>query len=103
MKDLGAMMKQAQQMQAKMASLQNELAEREVESSAGGGAVKVRVNGKQELLSIKISKEAVDPNDVETLEELVFTAVNQALKQSQDMVTNAMSKITGGIKLPGMF
>ncbi|MBY0516022.1 MAG: YbaB/EbfC family nucleoid-associated protein [Bacteriovoracaceae bacterium] len=103
MKDLGAMMKQAQQMQAKMASLQNELAEREVETSAGGGAVKVRVNGKQELLSIKILKEAVDPNDVETLEELVFTAVNQALKQSQDMVTNAMSKITGGMKLPGMF
>lgn len=103
MKDLGAMMKQAQQMQAKMASLQNELAEREVETSAGGGAVKVKVNGKQELLSIKIAKEAVDPNDVETLEELVFTAVNQALKQSQDMVTNAMSKITGGLKLPGMF
>ena len=103
MKDLSQMMKQAQQMQAKMASLQNELADREVEVSAGGGAVKVKVNGKQELLSIKIAKEAVDPNDVETLEELVFTAVNQALKQSQDMVTNAMSKITGGLKLPGLF
>ncbi|MFP5458424.1 MAG: YbaB/EbfC family nucleoid-associated protein [Bacteriovoracia bacterium] len=101
--NINQMMKQAQQMQAKMASLQNELAAREVESSAGGGAVKVRVNGKQELLSIKISKEAVDPNDVETLEELVFTAVNQAMKESQEMVTNAMSKITGGMSLPGLF
>lgn len=97
------MMKQAQQMQAKMASLQNELAEREIEASAGGGAVKVKVNGKQELLSIKIAAEAVDPNDVETLETLVQTAVNQAMKQSQEMVTSAMSKITGGLSLPGMF
>ena len=97
------MMKQAQQMQAKMASLQNELAEREIEASAGGGAVKVKVNGKQELLSIKIAVEAVDPSDVETLETLVQTAVNQAMKQSHEMVTSAMSKITGGLNLPGMF
>lgn len=101
--NMNQMMKQAQQMQAKLASLQNELAEREVESSAGGGAVKVKVNGKQELLAIKISKEAVDPNDVETLEELVFTAVNQAMKQSQEMVSSAMSKVTGGLSIPGMF
>ncbi|MCE3012965.1 MAG: YbaB/EbfC family nucleoid-associated protein [Proteobacteria bacterium] len=101
--NINQMMKQAQQMQAKLASLQNELAEREVEASAGGGAVKVKVNGKQELLSIKISKEAVDPNDVETLEELVFTAVNQAMKQSQEMVSSAMSKVTGGLSIPGMF
>ncbi len=101
--NLQQMMKQAQQMQAKMASLQNELATREVEASAGGGAVKVKVNGKQELLSIKIAAEAVDPNDVATLEELVFTAVNQAMKQSQEMVTQAMGKITGGLSLPGMF
>jgi DNA-binding YbaB/EbfC family protein len=101
--NINNMMKQAQQMQAKMASLQNELAEREVEFSAGGGAVVVRVNGKQELLSIKISKDAVDPNDVETLETLVFTAVNSAMKESQDMVTKAMSKITGGLSLPGLF
>ena len=101
--NMNQMMKQAQQMQAKLASLQNELAEREVEASAGGGAVKVKVNGKQELLSIKIDKEAVDPNDVETLEELVFTAVNQAMKQSQEMVSSAMSKVTGGLNIPGMF
>jgi nucleoid-associated protein EbfC len=97
------LMKQAQQMQAKLAVLQNELAEREVEASAGGGMVKARVNGKQQLLSITINKECVDPNDVTTLEELVFTAVNQAMKDSQDMVQQAMSKITGGMNIPGLF
>ena len=101
--NMNNLMKQAQQMQAKMAMLQNELAEREVEASAGGGMVKVKVNGKQQLLSISINKECVDPNDVATLEELVFTAVNQAMKQSQDMVQQAMSKITGGMNIPGMF
>jgi len=100
---MGNLMKQAQQMQAKLAMLQNELAEREVESSAGGGMVKVKVNGKQELLSISINKECVDPNDVATLEELVFTAVNQAMKDSQAMVQQAMSKVTGGMNIPGMF
>lgn len=97
------LMKQAQQMQAKLAMLQNELNDREVEAAAGGGMVKVKVNGKQQLLSISINKECVDPNDVTTLEELVFTAVNQAMKQSQDMVQQAMSKVTGGMNIPGMF
>jgi nucleoid-associated protein EbfC len=101
--NMNNLMKQAQQMQAKLAMLQNELAEREVEASAGGGMVKVKVNGKQQLLSISINKDCVDPNDVATLEELVFTAVNQAMKQSQDMVQQAMSKITGGMSIPGMF
>ena len=90
-------------MQAKLAMLQNELAEREIESSAGGGMVKVKVNGKQQVLSISINKECVDPNDVATLEDLVLTAVNQGLKQSQDMVQQAMSKITGGMNIPGLF
>lgn len=101
--NMNNLMKQAQQMQAKLAMLQNELAEREVEASAGGGMVKVKVNGKQELLSISINKECVDPNDVATLEELVFTAVNQAMKQSQQMVQQAMSKVTGGMNIPGLF
>lgn len=101
--NMNNMMKQAQQMQAKLAMLQNELAEREVEASAGGGMVKVKVNGKQQLLSISINKECVDPNDVATLEELVFTAVNQAMKESQDMVQQAMSKVTGGMNIPGLF
>jgi DNA-binding YbaB/EbfC family protein len=101
--NMNNLMKQAQQMQAKLAMLQNELADREVESSAGGGMVKVKVNGKQQLLSISINKECVDPNDVATLEELVFTAVNQAMKDSQDMVQKAMSAVTGGMNIPGMF
>ena len=96
-------MKQAQQMQSKLAMLQNELADREVEASAGGGMVKVKVNGKQKLISITINKECVDPNDVTTLEELIFTAVNQAMKESQDMVQQAMSKVTGGMNIPGLF
>ena len=101
--NMNNLMKQAQQMQAKLAMLQNELNDREVESSAGGGMVKVKVNGKQQLLSISINKECVDPNDVATLEELVFTAVNQAMKESQEMVQQAMSKVTGGMNIPGMF
>lgn len=101
--NMNNLMKQAQQMQAKLAMLQNELNDREVESSAGGGVVKVKVNGKQQVLSIVISKECVDPNDVATLEELVLTAVNQGLKQSQDMVQQAMAKVTGGMNIPGMF
>lgn len=101
--NMNNLMKQAQQMQAKLAMLQNELNDREVEASAGGGAVKVKVNGKQQVLAITISKEAVDPNDVATLEELVLTAVNSGLKQSQDMVQQAMSKVTGGMNIPGMF
>ncbi|HXH31759.1 MAG TPA: YbaB/EbfC family nucleoid-associated protein [Bacteriovoracaceae bacterium] len=101
--NMNNLMKQAQQMQAKMAMLQNELNDREVEASAGGGMVKVKVNGKQQLLSISINPECVDPSDVATLEELVFTAVNQGMKQSQDMVQQAMSKITGGMNIPGLF
>jgi nucleoid-associated protein EbfC len=101
--NMNNLMKQAQQMQAKLAMLQNELADREVEASAGGGMVKVKVNGKQQVLHISIDKECVDPNDVATLEELVLTAVNQGLKQSQDMVQEAMSKVTGGMNIPGLF
>lgn len=103
MKNMNQLMKQAQQMQAKLTTLQKELADREVESSSGGGMVKVKVNGKQEILSLTISKECVDPGDVEMLEELVKTAVNQAIKTSQDMVSNAMSKVTGGLNIPGLF
>jgi DNA-binding YbaB/EbfC family protein len=101
--NMNNLMKQAQQMQSKLAMLQNELAEREVEASAGGGMVKVKVNGKQQILSISINKDCVDPNDVSTLEDLVFTAVNQAMKQSQEMVQQAMSKVTGGMNIPGLF
>lgn len=103
MSNMNNLLKQAQQMQAKLAALQNELSTREVESSSGGGMVKVKVNGKQELLAITINKECVDPNDVEMLQDLVKTAVNQAMKESQEMVSGAMSKITGGMSIPGLF
>lgn len=103
MKGLNGLMKQAQQMQQKMATLQKELETRELETSSGGGMIKIKITGKQQILSIVINKECVDPNDVASLEELVKTAVNQAVKESQEMVSGAMSKITGGINIPGMF
>jgi DNA-binding YbaB/EbfC family protein len=103
MKGMQNLMKQAQQMQQKMATLQKELESRELETSAGGGMIKIKITGKQQIVSISINKECVDPNDVSSLEELVKTAVNQSIKESQEMVSGAMSKITGGINIPGMF
>jgi DNA-binding YbaB/EbfC family protein len=102
-KNMNALMKQAQQMQQKMATLQKELESRELETSSGGGMIKIKINGKQEILAITINPECVDPSDVETLEELVLTSVNQAVKESQDMVNKAMSKVTGGLSIPGLF
>ncbi|MFZ5873591.1 MAG: YbaB/EbfC family nucleoid-associated protein [Bacillota bacterium] len=97
------MMKQVQEIQAKMVRLQEELGERTVEAAVGGGAVKVVVNGRQEVLSIEILPEAIDPEDVEMLQDLVLTAVNEALRQSREMVAGEMGKLTGGLKIPGMF
>ena len=103
MKNMGSLLRQAQQMQSKISTLQKELDGREIESSAGGGMVKIRVNGKQEILEIKINRECVDPTDVDTLEDLVKAAVNQAIGESQEMVSNAMAEITGGAHIPGLF
>ncbi|KAB2952989.1 YbaB/EbfC family nucleoid-associated protein [Heliorestis acidaminivorans] len=97
------MMKQVQKMQTDMAKMQEELAERTVEATAGGGAIKVVANGKNEVLSIEIAPEAVDPDDVEMLQDLVLAAVNESLRKSQEMVAQEMSKITGGVKIPGLF
>ena len=102
-KNMNALLKQAQQMQQKMGTLQKELEAREIETSAGGGMIKIKINGKQEIVELRINRECVDPSDVETLEELVQTAVNQAVKESQDMVQGAMSKLTGGLSIPGLF
>ena len=102
-KNMNNLLKQAQQMQQKVSVLQKELEAREIEVSSGGGAVVITINGKQEILKFKISPECVDPNDIEMLEELVQTGVNQAIKESQDMVSNAMSKVTGGLNIPGLF
>ncbi len=103
MANINQLMKQAQQMQAKMATLQKELESRELDVSSGGGMIKIKVNGKQEILEIKLNPECVDPSDVEMLEEIVKTGINQAVKESQDMVSKAMSKVTGGMKIPGLF
>ena len=101
--NMNKMMKQVQKMQQDMAKMQEELAERTVDATAGGGVVKVVANGRQELVAIEIKPEAVDPEDVEMLQDLVLAAANEALRKSQDMVSSEMSKITGGLKVPGLF
>ena len=102
MKGMGNMMKQAQKLQAKMMRLQEEMAEKTVETAAGGGMVKVVANGRQQIVSIRIEKEVVDPDDVEMLQDLVLAAVNDALVKSQEMVSAEMSKLTGGMNIPGL-
>ncbi len=101
--NINKMMKQVQKMQAEMMKLQEELGERTVESTAGGGAVKVVANGKQELVAIEIKPEVVDPEDVEMLQDLILTAVNSALNQSREMVAGEMRRFTGGLNIPGLF
>jgi DNA-binding YbaB/EbfC family protein len=96
-------MKQAQQMQAKMAEAQARLQEETAEVSTGGGMVTVVANGKGELLSLKIKKNVVDPDDVEMLEDLVLAAANEALRKTRDRISEEMSKLTGGMNVPGMF
>lgn len=102
MKGMGKMMKQAQQLQAKMLRLQEEVAERTVETTSGGGMVKVVANGRQQVLSIEIEREVIDPDDVEMLQDLILAAVNDAIAKSQEMVSNEMSKLTGGMNIPGL-
>lgn len=102
-KGFGNIMKQAQQMQQKMARLQEELGDREIEATAGGGMVTAKVNGRQQLLGITIDPAAVDPEDVEMLQDLVVAAVNEALKKSQEMAQEEMGRITGGMNIPGLF
>ncbi len=102
MKNMGNIMKQAQKLQSKMLRLQEEMGDKTVETTAGGGMVKVVANGKQQITSIQIEKEVVDPDDVEMLQDLVLAAVNDALVKSQEMVSEEMGKLTGGMKLPGM-
>ncbi|MFQ5498456.1 MAG: YbaB/EbfC family nucleoid-associated protein [Candidatus Zixiibacteriota bacterium] len=99
---LGNMMKQVQQMQAKMEQLQQELEQKQVEGSAGGGMVKVVANGKHEIISITIDPEVVDKNDVDMLQDLVVAAVNQAQQKAQELQAEQMSSITGGLNIPGL-
>ncbi|MFW6158154.1 MAG: YbaB/EbfC family nucleoid-associated protein [Planctomycetota bacterium] len=99
----GNLMKQAQEMQKKMAQVQDDLANRVVEGSAGGGMVTAQVNGKMKLVALKIDPEVVDPDDVEMLEDLIIAAVSQASKKAEELAQEEMSKVTGGLAMPGMF
>ncbi len=99
---MGNMMKQAQKLQAKMLRMQEEMAAKTVEATAGGGMVQVVANGRQQIVSIQIEAEVVDPDDVEMLQDLVLAAVNDALSKSQAMVSQEMGKLTGGLNIPGL-
>ena len=101
--NMNAMIRQAQKMQEDMAALQEELDEREYDISAGGGVVGVKINGKKEILSINIEPEIVDPDDIETLSDILVAAVNEAIKRVEDTNNAEMAKITGSVGLPGMF
>ncbi|MBU1702364.1 MAG: YbaB/EbfC family nucleoid-associated protein [Candidatus Eisenbacteria bacterium] len=101
--DIGKLMKQAQKMQAQLSELKEELAERRITATAGGGMVTVEANGRHEILSLKIDPQVVDPQDVEMLEDLIVAAVNEAQRQSEEMFKEEMSKLTGGLPMPGLF
>ena len=101
--NMQAMIRQAQKMQEDMETLQADLDEREYDVSAGGGVVNVKINGKKEILSIGIEPEIVDPDDIETLSDILVAAVNEAIKRVEDTNSAEMSKITGSMGMPGMF
>jgi len=103
MKDFGKLMKQAQQVQTKMAEMQEKLAKQTVETSAGGGMVTVVMNGQHEIVSITIDPEVVVPSDVEMLEDLIIAACNEARAKVDEMVRSEMSSLTGGLPIPGLF
>lgn len=101
--NMQSMLKQAQKMQEDMNALQAELEEKEYEISAGGGMVKILINGKKEVKSIKISQDIVDPDDIETLEDIITAGINEAIKRVEDTAASEMSKITGSLNIPGVF
>lgn len=97
------LVKQAQQMQERMQKMQEEMAHKTVDASVGGGMVTVVANGRSEVISVKIDPAAIDPDDTEMLEDLVLAGVNEALRKAQEMMAGEMSKLTGGMKIPGLF
>jgi hypothetical protein len=99
---MGSLLKQAQKIQAEIARVQEELSRKTVEASSGGGMVTAVANGKQEIISVKIDPEVVKLNDMEMLQDLVLAAVNEALKKAQEMISEEMRKITGGLNIPGL-
>jgi nucleoid-associated protein EbfC len=100
--NLGNIMKQAKKMQERMGQLQQELEARTIEAQSGGGMVKVVVNGKFEIVSLKIEKDVVNPEDVDMLQDLIAAAVNEGIRKAQEMASQEMAKITGGLNIPGM-
>ena len=100
--NIGNIMKQAKKIQEKMASMQAELETRTIEATTGGGMVTVVVNGKFEVISLKIEKEVVNPDDVEMLQDLIIAAVNEGIRKAQEMASAEMAKITGGFNIPGL-
>jgi hypothetical protein len=102
-KGLGNILKQAQEIHSKISQLQEEMAGKKVEASSGGGMVNVVMNGKQEVLNIRIDPEVVNRDDVEMLQDLIAAAVNEAIRKSQEMMAEEMKKVTGGLSIPGLF
>jgi nucleoid-associated protein EbfC len=102
-KGLGSMLKQAEEMHSKISQIQESMAEKRVEASAGGGMVSVVMSGKQEVLSVRIDPEVINKEDVEMLQDLIRAAANEAIRKSQEMMTEEMKKITGGLSIPGLF
>ncbi len=102
MHNIGNIMKQAKKMQEKIGRMQQELETKTVDAQAGGGMVQVVVNGKFEIVSLKIEKEVVNPEDIDMLQDLIAAAVNEGIRKSQEMASSEMAKITGGIGIPGL-
>ena len=101
--NMNAMIRQAQQMQEDMTNLQEQLDAKEYEVTAGGGVVTIKINGKKEIMSLDIKPEIVDPDDIETLTDVLLAGINEAIKKVEDVNSEEMSKITGGISMPGLF
>lgn len=102
MRGMGNMLKQAQKLQEKMLKLQEEMSDKTVEASSGGGMVRATANGRQQITALAIDREVVDPEDVEMLQDLIVAAVNDALSRAQEMMSAEMSKLTGGMNIPGL-
>lgn len=101
--DMKFLMKQAQMMQKKIEETKAELAQKEIKVSSGGGMIEIVINGQQEIKEIKIEPDVIDVNEKEMLEDLILAAVNEAIRQSKELVAQEMSKLTGGISIPGLF